>query len=123
MTAITDFFVMGNPWCMSALTLLLALVFLAAWKAPAWVRNIGFIALACGFLFGILGLYQMFSYMQEHMQEMLKTIEESGYVTPTDVDMSPVIYGGYKCALVPVIYGIIILIISQITYLCQKPRI
>ena len=123
MTAITDFFMMGGPWFMSALTLLLALVFLAAWKAPAWVRNIGFIALACGFLFGILGLYQMFSYMQEHMQEMLKTIEESGYVTPTDVDMSPVIYGGYKCGLVPVIYGTIIFIISQITYLCHKPRI
>lgn len=123
MTAITDFFMMGGPWFMSALTLLLALVFLAAWKAPAWVRNIGFIALACGFLFGILGLYQMFSYMQEHMQEMLKALEESGYVTPTDVDMSPVIYGGYKCALVPVIYGIIILIISLIVHLCQKPRI
>ena len=123
MTAITDFFMMGGPWFMSALTLLLALVFLAAWKAPAWVRNIGFIALACGFLFGILGLYQMFGYMQEHMQETLKTIEESGYVTPTDVDMSPVIYGGYKCALVPVIYGIIILLISLIVHLCQKPRI
>ena len=123
MNAISNFFMMGNPWFMSALTLLLALVFLAAWKAPAWVRNIGVIALACGFLFGILGLYQMFSYMQEHMQEMLKTIEESGYVTPTDVDMSPVIYGGYKCALVPVIYGIIILLISLIVHLCQKPRI
>lgn len=123
MTAITDFFMMGGPWFMSALTLLLALVFLAAWKAPAWVRNIGFIALACGFLFGILGLYQMFGYMQEHMQDTLKAIEESGYVTPTDVDMSPVIYGGYKCALVPVIYGIIILLISLIVHLCQKPRI
>ena len=106
MTAITDFFVMGGPWCMSALTLLLALVFLAAWKAPAWVRNIGVIALVCGLLFGILGVYQMFSYMQAH-----------GDVTPA------VIYGGYKCVLVPVTYGIIILLISQITYLCQKPRI
>ena len=123
MTAITDFFVMGNPWCMSALTLLLALVFLAAWKAPAWVRNIGAIAFVCGLLFGALGLNQMFGYMQEHMQETFKTIEESGYVTPTDVDMSPVIYGGYKCALVPVIYGIIILLISLIIQLCQKPRI
>ena len=113
MTAITDFFVMGNPWCMSALTLLLALVFLAAWKAPAWVRNIGAIAFVCGLLFGALGLNQMFGYMQEHMQETLKTIEESGYVTPT----------GYKCALVPVIYGIIILLISLIVHLCQKPRI
>ena len=123
MTAISDFFMMGGPWFMSALTLLLALVFLAAWKAPAWVRNIGVIALVCGLLFGVLGLYQMFGYMQEHMQDTLKSIEESGYITPTDVDMSPVIYGGYKCALVPVIYGIIILLISLIVHLCQKPRI
>lgn len=106
MTAITDFFVMGNPWCMSALTLLLALVFLAAWKAPAWVRSIGLIALACGFLFSVLGLYQMYDYMQAHGEIGLA-----------------VVYGGYKCGLVPVIYGTIIFIISQITYLCHKPRI
>lgn len=119
MTAITDFFVMGNPWCMSALTLLLALVFLAAWKAPAWVRNIGFIALACGFLFGVMGLYQMFSFLQEN----IRVFNENGDISPSSLVSAPVIYGGYKCALVPVIYGIIILIISQITYLCQKPRI
>ena len=113
MTAISDFFMMGHPLCMSALTLLLALVFLAAWKAPAWVRNIGLIALACGFLFGILCLYQMFGVLQGVMPD-------SGDVTP----FSPaVMYGGYKCALVPVIYGIIILIISLIIQLCQKPRV
>ena len=106
MTAITDFFMMGNPWFMSFLTLLLALVFLAAWKAPAWVRNIGVIALACGFLFSVLGLYQMYDYMQAH-----------GEIA------AAVVYGGYKCGLVPVSYGTIIFIISQITYLCQKPRI
>ena len=106
MTAITDFFMMGGPWFMSALTLLLALVFLAAWKAPAWVHSIGLIALACGFLFSVLGLYQMYDYMQEH-----------GKIA------AAVVYGGYKCGLVPVSYGTIIFIISQITYLCQKPRI
>ena len=106
MTAITDFFVMGNPWCMSALTLLLALVFLAAWKAPAWVRNIGAIAFVCGLLFGALGLNQMFGYIQTHGEMP-----------------AAVVYSGYKCALVPVIYGIIILLISLIVHLCQKPRI
>ncbi|MBR4644185.1 MAG: hypothetical protein IKO73_03400 [Bacteroidaceae bacterium] len=123
MNAISDFFMMGNPLCMSALTLLLALVFLAAWKAPAWVRNIGLIALVCGLLFGAFGLYQMFGYMQEHMQETLRALEETGYITPHQIDMSPVIYGGYKCALIPVIYGIIILLVSLIVHLCQKPRI
>ena len=106
MNAISDFFMMGNPWCMSALTLLLALVFLAAWKAPAWVRNIGAIAFVCGLLFGAIGLNQMYDYLQAH-----------GDISPA------VVYGGYKCALVPVFYGIIILLISLIVHLCQKPRI
>lgn len=106
MTAITDFFMMGGPWFMAVLTLLLALVFLAAWKAPAWVHSIGLIALACGFLFSVLGLYQMYDYMQAH-----------GEIA------AAVVYGGYKCGLVPVSYGTIIFIISQITYLCHKPRI
>ena len=106
MNAISDYFMMGGPWFMAFLTLLLALVFLAAWKAPAWVHSIGLIALACGFLFSVLGLYQMYDYMQAH-----------GEIA------AAVVYGGYKCALVPVIYGIIILLISLIVHLCQKPRI
>ena len=113
MNVISDFFMMGNPLFMSALTLLLALVFLAAWKAPAWVRGIGLIALVCGLLFGALGLYQMFDY--------LRGVEpDSGNVSPIP---PAVIYSGYRCALVPVIYGIIILVISLIVHLCQKPRI
>ena len=119
MNAISDFFVMGNPLGMSALTLLLALMFLAAWKAPAWVRNIGLIALAFGFLFGAFGLYQMY----DVLQESFKTFNETGDISPSNLVPAPVIYGGYKCVLVPVIYGIIIFIVSQITYLCQKPRI
>lgn len=119
MTAITDFFMMGNPWFMSALTLLLALVFLAAWKAPAWVRNIGLIALACGFLFGMMGLYQMYTVLQGS----LEAFNEAGDVSPANLMPPAVIYGGYKCVIVPIIYGTIIFIISQITYLCQKPRI
>lgn len=119
MTAITDFFVSGNPLCMSALTLLLALVFLAAWKAPAWVRNIGLISLACGFLFGAMGLYQMYGVLQESY----RAFNKAGDISPSNLMPPAVIYGGYKCVLVPIIYGIIIFIVSQIAYLCQKPRI
>ena len=119
MTVISDFFMEGNPLFMSTLTLLLALVFLAAWKAPAWVRNIGVIALACGFLFGMIGLYQMYGVLQESF----RAFNEMGDVAPAKLGPPPVIYGGYKLGLIPVIYGIIIFIISQITYLCQKPRI
>ncbi len=119
MSAISDFFMMGNPLCMSALTLLLALVFLAAWKAPAWVRDIGLIALACGFLFGAFGLYQMYGVLQESF----RAFNEAGDVSPSNLVPPAVIYGGYKSVLVPFIYGIIILAISLIVHLCQKPRI
>ncbi len=104
---------------MSALTLLLALVFLAGWKAPAWVRNIGLIALAGGFLFSMMGLYQMFSVLQESH----KAFNEVDEVSTSNLMQPAVIYGGYKCVIVPAIYGIIIFIISQISHLCQKPRI
>ena len=119
MTAISNFFMEGNPLCMSALTLLLALVFLAAWKAPAWISNIGLIALACGFLFGAFGLYQMNGFLQESF----RAFNETGDVSPSNLVPPPAIYGVYKCVLIPSIYGIIIFIISQIAYLCQKPRI
>lgn len=119
MTVISEYFMEGNPLCMSVLTLLLALVFLAAWKAPAWVRNIGIIALACGFLFGLMGLYQMYGVLQES----LRVFNENGDISPYNLIPPPVVFGGYRCGLIPIIYGTIIFIISQITYLCQKPRI
>jgi len=119
MNAISDFFLSGGPLFMSALTLVLALLFLAAWKAPAWVRNIGLIALACGFLFGTLGLYQMYGVLQESF----RAFNEAGDVSPSNLVPPAVLYGGYKCVLIPIIYGIIIFIISLIVHLCQKPRI
>ena len=106
MTTLSEMFLEGNILFMSVLTFLLAILFLAAWKAPAWVRDVGSIALAFGILFGLLGIRQVFSYMQ--------TVDE---VAPS------VLYGGYKCTTIPVVYGLIIFIISLIIHLCQKPRI
>lgn len=103
---LSEFFVMGNIILMSILTLLLAFVFLAAWKAPAWVWKIGFLALSCGILCGIYGYYQICDYMQ----------------SVGDVS-SAVLMGGYKCMMVPVIYGIIIFIISLLINIFQSPRI
>ena len=91
---------------MSILTILLASVFLAAWKAPAWVWKIGILALVAGILFGILGYYQICDFMQAN-----------GDVAPS------VLMGGYKCMLVPTVYGIIIFIISLLIHIFQSPRI
>jgi hypothetical protein len=89
---------------------LLAFVFLAAWKAPAWVWKIGLLALVSGILFGILGYYQIQAAVQ-------KTLLESGDIAPS------VLMGGYKCMMIPVIYGFIIFIASLIINIFQSPRI
>lgn len=91
---------------MSILTLLLACVFLSAWKAPAWVWRIGLLALVSGFLFALVGYYQICDFTQS-----------SGDVSPA------VLMGGYKCALIPVLYGFIIFIVSLIINIFQTPRI
>ena len=99
-------FVEGGPWFMAVLTVLLVCIFFAAWKAPRWVKEIGAFALVFGFFSLLLGLSQMFDFLQEH----------------EDVGMN-IIYGGLKVALIPVLYGIIIYLVSLVIRVIQKPRI
>ena len=103
---LSDYFIGGNMIHMSILTLLLAFVFLSAWKAPAWVWKIGVLALASGILFGLLGYIQMFDYIQQ-----------AGDVSPA------VVAGGYKCMLIPVVYGFLIFIASLIIHIFRSPMI
>lgn len=91
---------------MAVLTVLLVCIFFAAWKAPRWVKEIGAFALVFGFFSLLLGLSQMFDFLQEH----------------EDVGMN-IIYGGLKVALIPVLYGIIIYLVSLVIRVIQKPRI
>lgn len=105
-TQLSDYFISGNMIHMSILSLLLAFVFLAAWKAPAWGWKIGLLALTLGILFGILGYYQICDFTQSN-----------GDVAPS------VLMGGYKCMMIPIIYGYIIFIVSLIINTFQSPRI
>jgi len=102
-----NLFLEGGPWMMSVLTLLLVAIFFAAWKAPAWVKEIGKFALAFGVLSLLLGLSQMFGYLKGVNGE---------------VEMR-IIYAGFKVALIPVMYGIIIYLVSIVVKTIQKPRI
>lgn len=43
-----DLFIAGGPGAMSLLSVELVCLFFAAWKAPAWVREIGLLALVTG---------------------------------------------------------------------------
>ena len=101
-----ELFVLGGvPW-MTFLTLNLLALLLAAWKAPAWVKEIGIIAL----VFGVLGFLVGF------------------YIAATDISKagdiaSRIIWGGMRIALITPIYGLIIYFISLVIRIIHKPRI
>ena len=100
------FFVNGGPAFMSVLTVLLVGIFFAAWKAPRWVKEIGLFALAFGILSAIIGLQQAFDAIS------------SGASVPPEV-----LCAGLKVVLIPVIYGIIIYLVSLVVRVIQKPRL
>ena len=91
---------------MIVLTLLLIALFLAAWKAPRWVKEIGPGVLAIAIFWSLRGLYQMFGAIQ----------------LMGDVSF-PIVCGGLRVAVVSTFYGLIIYFISLIIRVIQKPRI
>lgn len=92
---------------MAVLTVLLAAVCFAAWKAPRWVKEIGIVALVFGAFSMLLGLHQMFGVLQQM----------DGSIS------ARVIFGGLKVTFIPALYGIIICLIALIIHIVQKPRI
>jgi len=104
---LSELFIEGGMDFMSVLTLLLALLFLAAWKAPAWVRDIGIVALALGILSHLIGIYMALDDIIRYEGDLSVTV----------------IFAGYRVSLIPVLYGFIIFIISRIINICQTPRI
>ena len=111
------FFLEGGPWFMSILTILLVAIFFAAWKAPRWVKEIGSIARAFGFFSLLLGLRQMFDALQEVGDSREAVTSVFDLISPN------VLFGGLKVAMIPVIYGIIIYIVSRIVCIIQKPKL
>ena len=103
---ITHLFVEGGLAGMIAITVLLIALFLAAWKAPKWVKEIGIAALVVGIFWSICGLTQM-----------LQVLQMIGDVSPA------VVCGGLKVTLISTLYGLIVYFISLIIRVIQKPRI
>ena len=98
-------FIEGSAIYMSLLTLILLALLLAAWKAPAWVREIGIIALVIGVLGSLFGFYMA--------ARNLERIEMSQLV----------IWGGLRVMVIPLFYGLFIYLASLIIRIIQKPRI
>ena len=106
-TNVFQLFASGGYGPMSIITLLLIALFFAAWKAPAWVKEVGLIALAFGVMWTFIGLVQMAAVLQAMPDE----------VSPN------VIWGGVKVVPIQAIYGLIVYIISLIIRIIKKPRI
>ena len=111
-------FVDGGPVYMAVLTILMASLFFAAWKAPRWVKEIGDFALVFGFLSLLLGLRQAFSVLQQVALDL-----GDGVTGVFDLVSPGVLFGGFKVSLIPVIYGISIYLASLVIRVVQKPRL
>ena len=104
--SLVDSFVCGGLGGMIIITLLLIALFVAAWKAPRWVKEIGIGALVFSIFWMALG-----------MSQACDDIQMTG-------DASPVILcGALKCVLISLIYGLIVYFISLIIRIIHKPRI
>ena len=99
-------FVEGGLGWMIGISLFLIALFIAAWKAPRWVREIGIGALIFAIYGTLMGIRQVLDVMQ-----MFGDIS------------SAVLCGGLKVTLIPTFYGLIVYFISLIIRVIQKPRI
>ena len=103
---LTDYFVNGGPILMSIITILLIAVLFAAWKAPAWVKELGILAFAASLFMTCMSLYQFF--------ETIMLYGEASF---------RVYCQGLTIALLPFLYGLLVYIVSIIIHIAQKPRI
>lgn len=104
--SLSQTFVDGGMAGMVVITLLLIALFIAAWKAPNWVKEIGIGALVVGIFWMLSGLSQALG--------VLKIV---GDISPS------IVCGGLKATLIPVLYGLVVYFISLVIRLIQKPRI
>ena len=104
--SIPQLFVEGGLGWMIGISLFLIALFIAAWKAPRWVKEIGIGALVYAVFGTLLGLSQVFD-----------VIQMFGDISPA------VICGGLKVTLIPTFYGFIVYFVSLIIQVIQKPRI
>ena len=104
--SIPQLFVEGGLVWMIGISLFLIALFIAAWKAPRWVKEIGIGALVFAIFGTLLGLAQVF-----------EAIQMFGDISPA------VICAGLKVTLISTFYGLIVYFVSLIIRVIQKPRI
>lgn len=106
MKNIIGYFLQGGLSGMCVITLILVAIFFAAWKAPAWVRNLGRLGFMAGFIWTMMGIFQMLDYLGQN--------PETG---------AGIIYGGLKVAMIPLLYSCFVYVVALIINTVQKPRL
>ncbi len=101
-----DLFLAGGKLGMSILTAELICMLFAAWKAPAWVKEIGLLVLVTGIFYQFLGMFQAFG-----------VIQMAGDISPS------LLAGGFRVSFISVMYGMLIYAASLVIRMLQKPRI
>jgi len=106
-TNIFEIFVSGGVAMMVLITLFFIGLFFAAWKAPAWVKEIGIGALVIGIFGTLLGYLQIADFLQGYDGEIATSV----------------LAGGIKVATIDLLYGLIVYFVSLVLRVIQKPRI
>ena len=99
-------FIEGGTLWNTVMTLEFIALFLAAWKAPAWVKEIGLLALMTGIFGTVAGIFGA-----------AESIQAAGGAA------QHLIWGGVRVALITSLYGIVIYIVSLVIRIVQKPRL
>lgn len=105
MNVIPQLFVNGGFWGMFFITILFICLFYSAWKAPAWVKEIGLGALAIGLIWSLCGMFQMLTYLGQNAGTS-----------------ATVIYNGFSVTVIPIIYGLIVYFASLVIRIIGKPK-
>lgn len=104
-SALFKFIHSADPYGITLVTLCLIALFFVAWKAPAWVREVGLAGLAVGVFWTICEFMSMAFAIQE-------CCEADPYI----------IWCAVPYALIPAAYGIIVYFISLIIRIIRKPK-
>jgi hypothetical protein len=104
---LSEIFMAGGWHFMAIITLVLVCALFAAWKAPAWVKSLGKVALAVGVLSFLWGV-----------KDMAEVCQEVGPKFPF-----PVYCGGFRVALIAPLYSIIVYVVITIVDMVRRPRI
>ncbi len=105
--SLSETFMAGGWHFMAIITLVLVCALFAAWKAPAWVKSLGKVAIAVGVFAFLSGV-----------SDMAKICLETGSQFPFSVYC-----GGFRVALIAPLYSIIVYVIITLVDMVRRPRI